>query len=872
MKYSIIIPVFNKAAFTRQCLDTLRPTLEGAGEGEIIVVDNASSDETQELLAGYPWIRMIRNEVNAGFAGANNQAARVARGEYLVLLNNDTKAFSGWLRAMLATAEDPNVGAVGARLIFPNDTIQHAGVVVAQSLLSRQSISPFHHNFMVPRDEPDVLIRRDFQIVTGACLLTPRLLYGELGGLDERYWNGYEDVDYCLKVRARGLRVVYEPDAVLYHYESQSGVQRFRKASWNTELLDERWRGKVAFDAGVTNLSRGLVRRVTREPRGGMIWNVFPIPATTVVVHGTEPIAGRAAFEGTLRASSVPIHRILWAFGDDVVDVARDAMELRGHRYIVFVHGGAALAPGWLDELSSQVEGSVDALAATYAPELPIGTNVAPIGVDARCTLLALHRLPQHVRLGRFPTLDGALADLSLRALDLELGTRGVSRPIAALGGPVRDSSFEAAYGFAVSDILRDDRGAIEQRLEHRKKPARGLISIVTLSWNALEFTKLALDSIQKYTSEPYEVVVVDNGSRPDAVAYLQSIEDPHVRVVYNERNLGYGLGNNVGMAHARGDYIVLLNNDVIVTEGWLDGLLDAFARIPGLGVSAPRSNRVAGSQVVGDASYADTDGIQRYARERHKRWHRSGYITERAIGLCLCIDRRVIDEVGGFDDRFGMGNFEDDDLCIRIRAAGYQIYVCDDVFIHHFGSRSFVANEVDYSKSMQENWTKFARKWGYAMPTPEHGYDPRSANMGGFVRERDYVALPAICIRTDAAGPRAVNAAMRFYCVVNDEGQWPPVAQFVRRFVRAFSAEDPVVLAIGATGPLVAQTIGGRIESLLNRLGIDPARAPHLEVSDEDGVDVWVGAFEEDHIVEAISIADPSPSGLRRLMREIRT
>lgn len=98
MKYSIIIPVFNKAAFTRQCLDTLRPTLEGAGEGEIIVVDNASSDETQELLAGYPWITMIRNEVNAGFAGANNQAARVARGEYLVLLNNDTKAFPGWLR------------------------------------------------------------------------------------------------------------------------------------------------------------------------------------------------------------------------------------------------------------------------------------------------------------------------------------------------------------------------------------------------------------------------------------------------------------------------------------------------------------------------------------------------------------------------------------------------------------------------------------------------------------------------------------------------------------------------------------------------------------------------------------------------------
>ena len=94
------MPVFNKAALTKQCLETIRPTLKGAGEGEIILIDNASSDETQQMLEEFPWVTIVRNDVNLGFSGANNQGARMARGEFLVLLNNDIVAKPGWLASM----------------------------------------------------------------------------------------------------------------------------------------------------------------------------------------------------------------------------------------------------------------------------------------------------------------------------------------------------------------------------------------------------------------------------------------------------------------------------------------------------------------------------------------------------------------------------------------------------------------------------------------------------------------------------------------------------------------------------------------------------------------------------------------------------
>ncbi|MHB1414820.1 MAG: glycosyltransferase family 2 protein [Chloroflexota bacterium] len=241
---SIIIPVFNGRFYTQLCLDTLRRTAAGEPPSEVIVVDNGSTDGTASLLTEFGDVvtHIIRNEANLGFAAANNQAARMASGQFLVLLNNDVLVEPGWLRNLVAAAQAPDVGVVGARLLYPDDTIQHAGMVFPLSL------NPHHIYRGYPGDWPEALVPKDYQAVTGACLLIARDLFEAMGGLDETFHNAFEDVDLCLKVRRAGKRVVYCPEATAHHFESSTAGRMLRDES-NLKLFHERWDDSLAADA-----------------------------------------------------------------------------------------------------------------------------------------------------------------------------------------------------------------------------------------------------------------------------------------------------------------------------------------------------------------------------------------------------------------------------------------------------------------------------------------------------------------------------------------------------------------------------------------------------------------------------------------------
>ena len=169
------------------------------------------------------------------------KGASLASGTFLIFLNNDTLPQQGWLENLLRYArEHPRAAVVGAKLLYPDDTVQHAGVVICQDHYPRHIYTGF------PADHPAVSKSRPFQIVTAACALVRRDIFASFNGFDTLYVNGYEDVDFCLRMGAAGHEIHYCHNAVLYHLES---VTRGLQASeQNLNLYRERWLERVVSD------------------------------------------------------------------------------------------------------------------------------------------------------------------------------------------------------------------------------------------------------------------------------------------------------------------------------------------------------------------------------------------------------------------------------------------------------------------------------------------------------------------------------------------------------------------------------------------------------------------------------------------------
>ncbi|HQE92794.1 MAG TPA: glycosyltransferase family 2 protein [Anaerolineae bacterium] len=217
MKASVIIPVWNGREYLSECIDALWS--QTYSDFEIIVVDNASVDGSADFIAEkYPPIRLARNAQNLGFSGGCNVGLRVAEGDVLVLLNQDTRVQPGWLQALVKVLQRPEIGVAGCKILYPDgQTIQHAGGWIEWPL------GLAHHYGQGERDVGQWDNACQVEYVTGAALAFRRDTWKQVGFLDEAFWPGYfEDVDFCFRVRDAGVEVWYVPEAVVIHAESTS--------------------------------------------------------------------------------------------------------------------------------------------------------------------------------------------------------------------------------------------------------------------------------------------------------------------------------------------------------------------------------------------------------------------------------------------------------------------------------------------------------------------------------------------------------------------------------------------------------------------------------------------------------------------------
>ncbi len=293
-------------------------------------------------------------------------------------------------------------------------------------------------------------------------------------------------------------------------------------------------------------------------------------------------------------------------------------------------------------------------------------------------------------------------------------------------------------------------------------EPAYGLTSVVIVTHDQLAYTRACVDSVRLRTDGPYELVFVDNGSTDGTPDYLRSV--PGAKVVLNPDNRGFPAAANQGLRAAAGDQVVLLNNDTVVTTGWLARLLRALHSGPRVGLAGPCSNYVSGEQQV-PAGYDDLADLDGFAWDRGKAHDRVTEDTDRLVGFCLLVRRAVLDEVGLLDERFGVGCFEDDDYCRRALGAGWRAVIARDAFVHHFGGRTFAGAGVDFAGLMRRNEQLFRDKWaapaaettettsGVAAAAPPGGrYGVRAAPGGGLLLTRADTVLSLCLIARDNA------------------------------------------------------------------------------------------------------------------------
>jgi GT2 family glycosyltransferase/Tfp pilus assembly protein PilF len=270
-------------------------------------------------------------------------------------------------------------------------------------------------------------------------------------------------------------------------------------------------------------------------------------------------------------------------------------------------------------------------------------------------------------------------------------------------------------FKYSASETLESQ---IAEKLSSIAKANReqSLVSIIIPLYNQLNYTKECIDSISRNTTGQYEIICIDNASNDGTAKWFNKIvqNNSNYKLICNEENLGFPAAVNQGIKAAKGDYILIANNDIVFTPGWLDRMIDLAISDINVGIVGPISNAISGFQLDRDAKYNNIGDMLKYAQRVRENNKGQTIDFPRVAFFCTLIKKEVIDKIGGLDERFSPGNYEDDDFCLRAQLAGYKTLIAKDVFIHHYGSKSFKVAGVDkYNERLLKNRNIFIDKWG---------------------------------------------------------------------------------------------------------------------------------------------------------------
>lgn len=286
----------------------------------------------------------------------------------------------------------------------------------------------------------------------------------------------------------------------------------------------------------------------------------------------------------------------------------------------------------------------------------------------------------------------------------------------AALANPAKTDLVAARRAFAVRNSWRQRVAMLDTLIATLPTPT---ISVIVVTYNNLALTRACLDSLECYSDYAnVEVIVVDNASTDGTPEFLQTWAQSCAgrHIILNTNNCGFAAANNHGLRVARGEYLVLLNNDTEVTPGWLRTMMTHLRLDGTLGLVGPVTNNI-GNEARIRISYTDSEDMRRQASAYTLRHLGETFVIRTLAFFCVMLPRAVYERVGPLDEAYGLGFFEDDDYCRRIEQAGWRLECAEDVFIHHHLSASFNKLGKGRKELLERNRRVYEAKWGPWIP-----------------------------------------------------------------------------------------------------------------------------------------------------------
>jgi GT2 family glycosyltransferase len=651
--------------------------------------------------------------------------------------------------------------------------------------------------------------------IAPGAFIVDRAAFVELGGLDPILGSPWRAYDISLRFRDAGKMVRYERTLTFVH---ESALATPTEAADRREFM-QRWNARLTAHFDLDMPARGGVRRAVRLPMGQRDAAAQAVPPVDIILYGDGTLSPNSVRLSTrVRLAAIRDGR---ADESEAVGLLRNALQTRSDRYIVLLRADAQLDSRWLERMIVEVESTA---------------NMCGVSEPGR-TLLSLSKIPLDVQ----PAPDLSHMDPAIKQV---------------LEGAQRRSRI--VRGNTPQSIVRSE--------------ARVPVSVILVAQSNAEFGKTSFEGT--YAGDlGVEYLAVGTPTRSGMLDWLKGYPTIDL-IVDDSKNLGVGL--NIALARAKGDIVVVMGDEFFPPRDWITMVRDSFAIRPETGILGFSSVSVEGPQAV-DTGYNDIKAYHVYAGSRRETMRREVHLAPRLSALIFALDARALRSVGGFDERLGGGRWGIEDLTLRIRAAGYEAYVAEDVFTHRFPPE--LSNP--YLNEPAEEATRgaiFADKWGLR-PAEIVGFNAAPLVARGFDPTRDFVPLRHAA--DEQAGLRDNYDAV-FVAACETEADLQTVAAALRRYFQAFRSGDAVLFAIGVSADLDVEAVSGRARAIARKSGVDLDQTADVVIAPYgEELEKWVASLAAgprhcvhggDLLTSVSRLEDLSPSGFRRARESVLT